>query len=66
MQKYIIQRLLLAIPTLLLMSLFVFAVLRILPGDVVRLILGGGEGQSITQVSLDTIKEELGLDKPLY
>lgn len=66
MRKYTIRRLLLAIPTLVVMSLVVFGVLRIIPGDVALLILGGNDAVAVYQTSLDTLREELGLTKPLH
>ncbi|MFH1141400.1 MAG: ABC transporter permease [Chloroflexota bacterium] len=65
MQQYAIRRLIIAVPTILVMSLFVFGILRILPGDVARLVLGEGEGVRITTTSLEVIRKELGLDRPL-
>jgi len=40
MQQYLIQRLLLCVPTLLGVTLVVFTVVRLVPGDVVDLIVG--------------------------
>jgi len=59
--------------TVLLVSLFIFAMMRIAPGDVVMQIaldlVGGGEGSEgeelITQELLDTIRADLGLNRPL-
>ncbi|MFH1141030.1 MAG: ABC transporter permease [Chloroflexota bacterium] len=65
MRAYIIKRLLLAIPTTLLLTLMVFALTRILPGDVAQLILGGGESPQIGTVGIETVRRELGLDSPL-
>ena len=44
MQRYLIRRFLLFIPTLVGASLVVFGIMRVLPGDVVFAILGGEEG----------------------
>ena len=41
MSKYVLRRLLLLIPTLIGMSLLIFIMLRLLPGDVVDLMTGG-------------------------
>ena len=40
MQRYIIRRLLLVIPTLLGVSLVVFTIVRLVPGDVISVISG--------------------------
>jgi peptide/nickel transport system permease protein len=39
MTTYVVRRLLLVIPTLLVVMLLVFSILRLLPGDVVRLMV---------------------------
>ena len=41
MGKYVLRRLLLLIPTLIGMSLLIFIMLRLLPGDIVDLMTGG-------------------------
>jgi peptide/nickel transport system permease protein len=66
MLTYFLQRLLLVIPTLLGVSLVVFVIMRLLPGDVARQILtGGGSGQGVTQEQVDKLRHELGLDAPI-
>ena len=69
MQRYILRRLLAAIPTLLLVSLLVFSMLRLLPGDVVlaRIAESGlfGEG-GVSEEQLDEMRAELGLDGPIH
>ncbi|MSQ22234.1 MAG: ABC transporter permease, partial [Dehalococcoidia bacterium] len=67
MRKYLVRRLFAMVPTLFLMSLIVFFLLRILPGDVAQLILGDVEGGiQANQMSVETLRHELGLDKPLH
>lgn len=67
MRTYIIQRSLLFIPTLIIVSLMVFAILRVVPGDPALLILGGEEGDDdFTQQQLDDLRAKLGTDKPIY
>ena len=66
MQAYIIKRFLLFIPTLLIVTVLVFTILRVVPGDPALLILGGEEGEdTFTQAQLDALRAELGTDKPL-
>ncbi|HLC29801.1 MAG TPA: nickel ABC transporter permease [Dehalococcoidia bacterium] len=66
MTDYIIRRLLLMIPTLFLVSVIIFTILRIIPGDVASLIATrGGEGIA-TQEEIQNIREKLGLGDPLY
>jgi peptide/nickel transport system permease protein len=64
MRTYIAKRLLLIVPTLLGAATLVFLIMRVIPGDVALLILGGDQGQ-IDQKQLDAMRQQLGLDKPL-
>lgn len=61
MTAYLIKRLLLAIPVLLVTSLLVFLVLHLSPGDPVDVIAGPLAPQAVR----DRIRTQLGLDKPL-
>ena len=65
MQKYIIRRILLFFPTLLMGSFLIFAIMRILPGDIAIVILGGEE-EVITAESLENLRIQLGLYDPLW
>jgi len=58
---YIIRRILLAIPTILILLTIVFVVMRV-AGDPVSAILGGHAPAE----QIERIKEQLGLNKPLY
>ena len=66
MWTYIIRRLLLAIPTLLGVTIVVFGIMRVAPGDVAVLILGGDSGLVGTPEQLEALREKLGLNRPLY
>ena len=53
MRTYIAKRSLLFIPTLIIVTVMVFAILRVVPGDPALLILGGEEGDdTFTQAQL--------------
>lgn len=66
MVTYILQRLLLVIPTLFGVSIVIFVIMRMLPGDVARQILtGGGSGQGVTEEQVSKLRQELGLNAPL-
>jgi peptide/nickel transport system permease protein len=66
MRKYIFRRLFLFFPTLIGASLFIFALIRIMPGDVATIILAGPSGDAnFTEEDVVMLKERLGLDKPL-
>jgi peptide/nickel transport system permease protein len=60
--RYIVRRLLQAIPVLIGLSIVLFAFIHLLPGDPARTILG----QRATEESLARLRAALGLDKPLY
>lgn len=62
MQQYLIRRVLLLIPTLLGVSLVIFAVMRFLPGDVVDQMLG--EYTADPEIRRQ-IEERYGLDQPV-
>jgi peptide/nickel transport system permease protein len=64
MRTYILKRLLLIVPTLLGAAALVFVIMRVIPGDVALLILGGDSGQ-IDQKQLTAMRQQLGLDQPL-
>ena len=63
MTKYVLRRVLLLIPTLLGMSVFIFLMLRLLPGDVVDLMTAGQE--QATDESKRKLREAFGLADPL-
>jgi peptide/nickel transport system permease protein len=64
MGRYILRRLLLLIPTILGISVLVFALMRFLPGDVVDGLIGAED--SFTPAQRETLERLLGLDKPVY
>jgi peptide/nickel transport system permease protein len=57
----VVRRLLLTVPVLLAMSIFVFLMLRLVPGDPVRTMLGF----RATPENIATVRTALGLDHPL-
>ena len=65
MQRYFVRRLLHMIPTLLLVSLGVFALVRWLPSDPARLLAGVDESGAIDPVLYAKIKKDLGFDQPI-
>jgi peptide/nickel transport system permease protein len=62
--KYIVQRLLLMIPTLFGAALLVFLLLRAIPGDVCEVRLAG-TGLYADPAEVELCRENLGLNKPL-
>jgi peptide/nickel transport system permease protein len=65
MRAYLAKRLLLVIPTLLGVASVVFVIMRVVPGDVALLILGGDDGGRIDRAQLAAMHRQLGLDQPL-
>ncbi|NLD53065.1 MAG: ABC transporter permease [Burkholderiaceae bacterium] len=65
MLRYIVQRLLLMIPTLLGVALLVFIMLRVMAGDPVEVMLRGEGGANVSQAMIEAERERLGLDKPI-
>jgi peptide/nickel transport system permease protein len=65
MQAYIVRRLLALIPTLLFASLIVFVTVRLIPGDVIDLMLSQNDigADKLTRAQLIAA---LGLDKPMW
>lgn len=62
MLRFLIKRIALAVVTLLCVSVILFAVAQILPGDVGRAILGPWA----TEQQVHAIDHQLGVDRPLY
>lgn len=67
MQAYILRRLLLAIPTLVGVTIIIFVAMRLIPGDPLAMIKAEGQGTVIlTDEQLAAARASLGLDQPLY
>jgi peptide/nickel transport system permease protein len=64
MHRYIITRLLLAIPTLAGAAALVFVLMRLVPGDVCVIRLGSG-GAHVDQAALALCRSQLGLDQSM-
>lgn len=63
MRNYLVRRLLLFIPTLFLVSVIIFVIIRVVPGDPALAILG--ESQYTMEEYL-SIRAMMGLDKPIF
>ena len=66
MQKYILRRVLLAIPALIGLTIIIFLVMRILPGDVLTVMFGEEGTLQLSEEDRQRIIASLGLDKPIY
>ncbi len=69
MKAYLVRRLLLIVPTLLLVSIAVFMTVRFIPGSTIDLMIAemmGSGGSSADPKAMEAmLRHELGLDQPL-
>ncbi|MFN2112269.1 MAG: ABC transporter permease, partial [Anaerolineales bacterium] len=61
-RNFLITRILLTIPMVLILVTMVFFVMRVLPGDPIRSQLG----PKVSEEQAEALRERLGLDRPLY
>jgi peptide/nickel transport system permease protein len=64
-RTYLTKRLLLIVPTLFGVAAVVFVIMRVIPGDVTLLILGGDQTGRIDPQQLAAMRHQLGLDQPI-
>lgn len=64
MYIYVIRRLLLAIPVLLLASVIVFCLMRVMPGDALTALMA--ESGNVGERELQKLRRDLGLDRPYH
>jgi len=62
MKKYLVKRILGIIPALVGLSILIFILTRLMPGDSIRL----AAGTDATPAQIEALRVEMGLDKPLY
>lgn len=65
MQAYLAKRLLLFIPTVLLVTILVFVILRMIPGDPAMVLLGGEDDANFSLADLEEVRERLGTNRPI-
>lgn len=66
MGSYFFRRVLALIPTLIVASIIVFAVVRLIPGDVLDLMLSENDYASTGHDTRADLEKALGLDQPIY
>jgi peptide/nickel transport system permease protein len=66
MQKYILRRVVFAVPTFLGAVTLVFLIMRVVPGDVTAAILGAQMDQEGSEEMVQQLREKLGLEDPLH
>ncbi len=62
LRYYVIVRLLLMIPTVIILLSTVFFMMHIIPGDPIRVLYG----DELPEIYIEEIRHELGLDRPMY
>ena len=65
MQAYVIRRILLLIPTFIILTMLVFLSVRLIPGDVVDATMAQLEFD-VQDIDREQVERMLGLDKPIY
>jgi len=65
MTTYIVRRLMHAVLVVLIVSLMVFLLMRLLPGDPILMYVTSGDLQSTSKEQIEQLKHELGMDRPL-
>ena len=63
--RYLVKRLIYIVFVFFIISILMFAIYKSLPGDPVRMMMGDNVKPEVWQQQYDTIKESLGLDKPV-
>ena len=68
MRTYLLRRLALFVPTAFGVSVFIFLMLHVIPGDYATTLLLGGRDQALvaTEEDFAKVRNQLGLDKPLH
>ena len=64
MYKYVLRRVMLAVPVLVLSSLIVFGLMRVMPGDALTALMA--ESGNVGEKELKKLRKDLGLDLPYY
>jgi peptide/nickel transport system permease protein len=64
MFKYVLRRLLLVLPVLVLSSLVVFGLMRVMPGDALTALMA--ESGNVSERELQKLRKDLGLDRPYH
>jgi peptide/nickel transport system permease protein len=62
MAQYVLRRVMLMVPTLLIVSMIVFSLIRLIPGDIAEIMVENRKYAS----DVDDLRHKLGLDQPVY
>ena len=64
MYLYVLRRLIATAPVLLAVSMIVFLIMRVAPGDVAQMLLAGESGSAASPQEVQQLRQQLGLDRP--
>ena len=65
MGAYILRRILYMVPTMVVISMLVFLVIQLPPGDYATTLLNGMEDSGMDQSGIEALRQQYGLDQPL-
>jgi peptide/nickel transport system permease protein len=65
MTAYMVRRLVQAVIVFVLVSILIFVVMRLLPGDPILMLISKQMANSSTEAQIDKLRHEYGLDKPM-
>lgn len=65
MAKYILRRIGLMVPTMLVISMLVFLVIQLPPGDYATTLMNAMQDSGMDNSGIDALRQQYGLDKPL-
>lgn len=65
MLKYSLNRLLQLIPTLFIVSVIIFLMVRLIPGDPIKIMYGISEGGTVDQSYVEAMRDKYGLNDPI-
>jgi len=66
MSRYLLRRLIATVPVLIVVSLIVFVIMRVAPGDVAQMLLSGESGTAASAEEVHRLRQQLGLDRPYH
>jgi ABC-type dipeptide/oligopeptide/nickel transport system permease component len=66
MSFYLVRRILVSVPTVIGITILIFLVMRVLPGDPVSVVFGQESFNSLSAADQARFRADLGLDQPLH
>jgi peptide/nickel transport system permease protein len=66
MTAFVVRRLIQSVIVFFLITLLIFMVMRLLPGDPIFMIISKAASETATEMQLDKLRHEYGLDKPMF